>query len=796
VDAGFVGREAELADLARAWEAAVARRPRLVLVAGEAGIGKTRLVGALAELARATGGLVVQARCYEAERSLFLQPLAEAVRAAALTLPPARLAPAAGDAAGTLAELVPEFRRLLDLPGYERAPAELERRRSFEAVTAFVRGLAAQQPLLLAVDDLHQAGASTLELLHFLLRRLTGDRLLLAATVRAEEGADALAALADVGRVLELGPLPAAAVAELARRFGVADLAGEVLERARGHTLFTVESLRAAAEGGRDRAAVPASLRDAVLTRARRAGPEVEALLRAAVVVGAAFDLEVVAGLLDLPVEEAAARAERAMGARLLVEDDTGAGYRFANDLVREVLYQTSPRPTRVTRHRRLAAMLAGRPEAAAGHAAAAGDWAAAARAWMAAAAEAAGFYANRDAERLLGQAVAAATRAGDPALEAGARLDRGRVLVALGDYAGAYADQERALRLAVKGGHDRLEAAALEQLGWTAYYGRDHQAASELTPQARELAERAVAARHARPTALLLAARMRHAEGDLAGAREAFDAVLADPDPATQAAGPAYLGFLLEHGDRFAEARRLLDRSIEACRAAGLFRPMLTACFAATLAGANLGDLRGALDRLALLERLLAEVDDRFYHARAATVGSWLWRELGDPGRARALADRAVELLGPAATGTHPGLHAQLALAECALLAGDHGEAAALLGRAGGQLDRPFVYRWRVELRHGELSSRLDPPAAEALLALARTYGSTKYHALALARLGRRPEAAELVAASGSDYLLAQVAPPAQARAAIDRMAAGLPPELRPAFLRRGHLAGAVARG
>jgi hypothetical protein len=175
VDAGFVGREAELADLSRAWEAAVGRRPQLVLVAGEAGIGKTRLVGALAELAGATGGLVVQARCYEAERSLFLQPLAEAVRAAALAPPPARLAAAAGDAAGTLAELVPELRRLLDLPGYERAPAELERRRSFEAVTAFVRGLAAQQPLLLAVDDLHQAGASTLELLHFLLRRLAGD---------------------------------------------------------------------------------------------------------------------------------------------------------------------------------------------------------------------------------------------------------------------------------------------------------------------------------------------------------------------------------------------------------------------------------------------------------------------------------------------------------------------------------------------------------------------------------------------------------------------------------------------
>jgi DNA-binding SARP family transcriptional activator len=793
-DPGFVGREVEFAELAAAWKEAVGGRPGMVLVLGEAGIGKTRLVEAVAELAGATGGLVVQARCYEAERSLFLQPVAEAVRAAALALPPGRVAAAAGDAAGTLAELVPDLRRLLDLPGYERAPAELQRRRSFEAVAAFVRGLAAQQPLLLAVDDLHLAGASTLELLHFLRRRLHGDRVLVLAGVRAEEGAEALAALAGAGPVLELGPLPAAAVAELARRFGVADLAGPVLERARGHTLFTVESLRAAAEGGRDRAAVPASLRDAVQTRARRAGPEVETLLRAAVVVGAAFDLEVVAGLLDLPVEDAAARAERALAARLLVEDDTGAGYRFANDLVREVLYATSPRPTRVTRHRRLAGMLADRPEAAAGHAAAAGDWAAAARAWMAAAANAVGSYANRDAERLLGQAVAAAAQAGDPTLEASARLDRGRVLVALGDYPAAFADQERALELAVEHGQDRLEAAALEQLGWTAYYDRDHQAASALSPQARELAERAVAAPRAGPTALLLAARMRHAEGDLAGARAAFDAVLGEPDPATQTAGLAYLGLLLEHGDRFAEARQVLDRSLEACRAAGLFRPMLTSCFAATLACANLGDLRGALERLAVLERILADVEDRFYHARAATAGSWLWRELGELGRARDLADRAADLLGPATTGTHPGLHAQLALAECALLAGDDAGAAGLLERAAGQLDRPFGYRWRVELRHAELASRLDPPAAEALLALARTYGSAKYQALALARLGRRPEAAGLVAATGSDYLLAQVAPPAQARAAVDRIAAGLPPELRPRFLERGPLA--VATG
>jgi DNA-binding SARP family transcriptional activator len=799
-DGGFVGREEEVADLAAAWEAAVAGRPAMVLVTGEAGIGKTRLVQVLANLAGRTGGLVVQARCYEAERSLFLQPVAEAVRAAVLALPPERVGAAAGEAAGTLAELVPEVRRVLGLGGYERAPAELERRRSFEAVAAFVRGLAAQRPLLLALDELQLAGASTLELLHFVARRLAGDRVLVLATVRAEEGAEALAALADVSRVLELGPLPAAAVAELARRFGVAGLAGPVQERTRGHTLFAVESLRAAAEGGGDQAAVPVTLRDAVLGRVRRAGPEVETLLRAAVVAGNVVDLEVVAALLGQPVEATAALAERALAARLLVEDEGGSGYGFANDLVREVLYQTSPRPTRVARHRRLAGLLADRPEAAAGHAAAAGDWAAATMAWMAAAARAAGSYANRDAQRLLDQAVAAAERAGDPALEAGARLDRGRVLVALGDYRAAFADQQRSLELAVAHGDDRLEAAALEQLGWTAYYGRDEHA-SEVTAEARELAERAVSARRAGPTALLLAARVRHADGDLAGARAAFDAVLGDrpgetsrPDEATRAAGLAWLGLLLDHGDRFAEATRVLDQGIDACRAAGLFRPLLTACFGAALAYANLGDLRAALDRLALLERMLAEVEDRFYHARAATVGSWLWRELGDLGRARELADRAVDLLGPATVATHPGLHAQHALAETALVAGDQGEAAALLKRAGAQLGRPFGYRWRVELRHAELTSRLDPPAAEGLLHLARTYGSAKYQAIAMARLGHREEAARVAAGSGSDYLLAQVAPAAQARAAVDRIAAALPPELRPRFLERGFLATTLA--
>ncbi|MDQ4130123.1 MAG: transcriptional regulator, partial [Actinomycetota bacterium] len=143
--------------------------------------------------------------------------------------------------------------------------------------------------------------------------------------------------------------------------------------------------------------AVPASLRAAVTTRARRVGRDVEELLRAAAVVGEVFDLEAVAELLGIPLEETVRRAERALQAHLLVEDLNR--YRFVNALVREVLYETSPAPSRLVRHRRLAELFADRPESAAAHAAAAGDWETAARNWLTAARQAAARLANRDAE-------------------------------------------------------------------------------------------------------------------------------------------------------------------------------------------------------------------------------------------------------------------------------------------------------------------------------------------------------------------------------------------------------------
>jgi predicted ATPase len=144
-------------------------------------------------------------------------------------------------------------------------------------------GLAAQRPLLLVLDDLHNTGQASVELVHYVARHAGAARLLIVATVRAEEGADALQALAEVARRCDVGPLPAPAVAALVAAAGREELADAILARTRGHTLFVVETLRALVAG---QAGMPETLQAAVLSRLGRAGPELEELLRAGAVLG------------------------------------------------------------------------------------------------------------------------------------------------------------------------------------------------------------------------------------------------------------------------------------------------------------------------------------------------------------------------------------------------------------------------------------------------------------------------------------------------------------------------------
>jgi DNA-binding SARP family transcriptional activator/predicted negative regulator of RcsB-dependent stress response len=457
----LVGREGEIRALRDAWDRAAGGQPELVMIVGEAGIGKTALAEFFAAEAAEDGGTVLRTRCYETERSLFLQPIVEAITPVVTSTPADKLRQMLGEHAPAVAALLPEAAAILGSPPSWRASLEIERRRAFEAIRAFLGALAEHHPVLVLVDDLQYAGQSTIELMHFLGRQAAGSRMLVTVTVRAENDAQIGAALAPVASRVEVGPLGPEAVRQLARAAGQEELAESILERTRGHTLFVVEVLRALASGD---VGAPASLRTAVQARVRRAGAAVEALLRAASVVGAAVDPLALGALLDLVPATALELCEAALEARLLVV--TGRDYEFANDLIREALYASTPEPTRLAYHRRAADLLTGQPESLARHAAAAGDWQRAARAWLRAAEDAMGRFAASDAAALATQAFDAAERVGDVEVSARALLLRGRAHEATGAIAAALADLIQGADGARAAGDRRLEMIAMRELG------------------------------------------------------------------------------------------------------------------------------------------------------------------------------------------------------------------------------------------------------------------------------------------------------------------------------------------
>ena len=462
-DPSFVGRAEELEWLVSRWEEAARAAPVVTLIVGEAGIGKTRLASELAEVVRTTGGRVVQARCYEAERSLFLQPLADVVRSLALTGDPDALRELAGEWAPNLSALVPEIDLVLRPHSYQASTPEFERRRTFEAIASLIRKTSLKTPLLLLLDDLHNAGSSTLEWLHFGFRRLSGARVMFLTTLRADEVHEAEAHLGDVAERLDVGPLSKDAVAQLATTAGAPDLSQRILARTSGHTLFVVETLRALIEGA-DQSEVPESLLAAVLGRVERTGEQCEELLRVGAVFGSAFELPLVAQMLEITSEEAATSARRALDARLLTE--SGGTFEFANDLIRDALYRTTPGPILIARHRRAANLLEGRPESVATHARAAGEFTLAAKAWFEAAEHAVDRYANRDAQHMIEGALEAAALAHDLETEARTLLLRGQVREALADFEGAFGDHSAALELTRELGERGLEISVLQELG------------------------------------------------------------------------------------------------------------------------------------------------------------------------------------------------------------------------------------------------------------------------------------------------------------------------------------------
>jgi tetratricopeptide (TPR) repeat protein len=341
------------------------------------------------------------------------------------------------------------------------ASPDAGRRQAYDAVTGFLRRLSRHQPLVLMLDDLHNVGLATVDLLHYLVRTLSGSALLIVATVRRDEGAEAIARLSGVSTVLDLEPFDDEAVTALVTAVGQQQHLAAILDSTSGHPLFVVETLNALATG---ETGIPLSLQDSVLSRVAHQGREAEALLRVAAVLGPTFGPADLVAMTGESLAVVTRICEDALRARLLSVSERS--YAFSYDVTREVLYRTTPDPSRTAYHALAADVLAGHPEAVARHAAAAGQTERAAEGWLLAGQQALARFAVSDAESLLDLAIDAAQQAGRPELVGCCHIARGRAREAMLAWPDAIADYERTVVLARSAGDERLEMVAEWELG------------------------------------------------------------------------------------------------------------------------------------------------------------------------------------------------------------------------------------------------------------------------------------------------------------------------------------------
>ena len=353
----LVGREAEWAQLQGTWRAA-AGRPRLALISGEAGIGKTRLAEALAEWVGRQGIPALTAHCYAAGGDLAYAPVVTWLRGHPL-------APLADPWLRELARLLPEIGvERPDLPPPEPLTEMWQRLRLFEALTHAV--LAGHSALLLTLDDLQWCDRDTLDWLHYLLTARPDPRarmqLLVIATLRSEasEAGSALAAwraeLARAGQLteIELGPLSQDASLALADR-----IAGRPLDRAlgpllfqgtEGHPLFIIEMVRAgfgqvrsttanhAAAMTATPAALPTKVRQVIEARLAQLSAPARSTVELAAVIGRAFTFSVLAAASDLSEDVLVGCLDECWRKRIIREREDDA-YDFSHDKLREATY-------------------------------------------------------------------------------------------------------------------------------------------------------------------------------------------------------------------------------------------------------------------------------------------------------------------------------------------------------------------------------------------------------------------------------------------------------------------------
>ncbi|MFI5890860.1 AAA family ATPase [Actinoplanes sp. NPDC051513] len=326
----LVGRAVELARLEMAFEAAVMASGTTVLVTGEAGIGKTRLVSALGERARRAGAAVLTGRCLDlVGAGLPYLAVMEALRGSTEWIEGAR----------------PAF--VAERPASDGNEPDGQLR-LFEDVRGFLGRLATTTPVVLILEDLHWADTSTLDLAGYLAHTIGDCRMLIVATCRDDETrlGDPLprfaASLVRAQSAIHVPLLPLSGeettvVIEQAREHPVSrDVIESIVERSGGNPLFAEELLGAAERG---EAELPHLLRDTLLARIEPLDADTHAVLQVAAAVGRDVPYGVLAAVVSLPEPRLRRALRHAVEQRVLVADQRSGTFRFRHALLAEAVY-------------------------------------------------------------------------------------------------------------------------------------------------------------------------------------------------------------------------------------------------------------------------------------------------------------------------------------------------------------------------------------------------------------------------------------------------------------------------
>jgi DNA-binding CsgD family transcriptional regulator len=369
----LVGRQTESAALSGLLERVLEGESATVLVGGEAGVGKSRLVGELVGRARAAGARVLAGGCVELDGGgIPFAPLVDMLRSLAGELDAQELETLLGSARTEIGRLVPELGEgAADPSDGERDPARI-----LELILSLIGRLASGGPLVLVFEDVQWADRATLDLMAVLVARAVGWRLLMVLTVRSDElhrghPLRRMAARWEQQRVVDrleldrLGPQEVAAQIEaiLGERPST-ELVDRLAERSEGIPLFVEELLGAVRDGG-TADYLPPSLRDVLLARAESLSPDAQHVLRVASAAARSVTEDLLAIVARLPEDELYVALRETVDQQLLVVDASGRGYAFRHALARAAIHDDLLPGERARLHRAYAEALEGSAELA-----------------------------------------------------------------------------------------------------------------------------------------------------------------------------------------------------------------------------------------------------------------------------------------------------------------------------------------------------------------------------------------------------------------------------------------------